>query len=130
MPYQKSEYAGDDVYKIDCTGDCVVGDKICFERALFSGSFKSPKFDGFEKVQGEIISDSYGSGKQQHTFTIQIENGEKTKIKGRNLYKNGAFRQPWVNEKEREAKLEEKHARGDAARAARDQRKEIDGWGR
>ena len=126
MAYQESTYKGDSVYSIDCAGDCVVGDKVCFERAVFSGSFRSAKLEGFERVEGEISSDSYGAVKQQHTFTITLQNGEKLRIKGRNLYRNGVFRRPWDDEAERKKALVEKHSRGDSARDARDARRELD----
>ena len=121
--YNISNFRGDKKHVIDCTGDCVVGDKVAFERATFTGSFRNAKFAGFELVIGEIVADSYGAAKQQHTFTIRFENGETTKIKGRNLYKNRVYRQRWENEAEREKAQAEKHVRGNMARSAREERK-------
>ena len=106
-------------FTINCTGNCVVGDFVQFERAVFTGSYRNAKFSHNETVEGEIIRDSYGAEKQQHTFTIQLPNGKTTRIKGRNLYRNGTMRKPWADENERLEALREKHARGDAARAAR-----------
>lgn len=120
-------YNGDSEYTIQCTGDAVTGDEIAFERTTFAGSYKSPKFAGYELVKGKIIKDSYGAEKQQHTFTIQLENGEKTRIKGRNLYANKVWRKPWADEKARETVAEEKHERGAYAREERAQRREM-GW--
>jgi len=110
-------------YTIDCTGDCCVGDEIKFERAVFVGSWKKPKFSHNETIRGEIVKESYGRDKQQHTFTIQMLNGEKILIKGRNLYRNGTMRKPWADEQERCEVLAEKHRRGEIARAARFRRK-------
>jgi hypothetical protein len=110
-------------YSIDATGDAVVGDEVAFEKAVFIGSFRRPKFAGMELVVGKIIADSYGYQKQQHTFTLLLPNGEKLRIKGRNLYRNRLYRKPWPNEKDRRAALEEKHARGAAARETREWRK-------
>lgn len=124
MPYQTSTFSGDELHTINCTGDAVVGDKVAFERAVFSGSLRKPKFSHFELVKGEIVSDSYGRDKQQHTFTIQLADGSKTLIKGRNLYGNGTWRQPWADEAARHAASDEKHSRGDMARAQRAIRKE------
>ena len=115
----------DTTYSIDCTGDAVVGDDVCFERALFGGSFRKPKFLGNETVTGRIVRDSYGSAKQQHTFTIELPNGETTQIKGRNLYRNGCWRQPWADESARAAAIDEKHSRGDDARRARQVRRDF-----
>lgn len=117
MTYSTSTYEGDDLHSIPCTGDCVTGDHVAFERAKFSGSFRNAKFAGFELVVGEIVSDSYGRDKQQHTFTLRLADGSSTRIKGRNLYANGTWRQPWADESMRRVAASEKHARGDAARA-------------
>lgn len=124
MNYQISEYAGDELHTINCTGDCVTGDKISFDRATFSGSFRNAKFAGFERLTGVIVKDSYGAAKQQHTFTILLADGSKIRIKGRNLYANGVWRQPWPDESERKQAAAEKHLRGDAARRARQIRRE------
>lgn len=111
-------------YTINATGDACVGDEVAFERAVFAGSFRRPKFVGTKLVVGKIIADSYGSRKQQHTFTILLQDGRKTFIKGRNLYANGLYRKPWADEGARRAALEEKHERGAAAREARQWRLE------
>jgi hypothetical protein len=131
MTLQTSDYTGDEVYTINCTGDCVVGDEVSFERATFTGNFRNAKFDGFELTQGKIVNDSYGRDKQQHTFTILLEAGRTVKklpaklmtIKGRNLYANGTYRKLWADESQRGLAADEKHVRGDKARAARDYRK-------
>jgi len=127
--YEVSTYRGDTEYSIICTGDCVGGDEVAFERATFSGSFRSPHFDGFELVKGKIIKDSYGADKQQHTFTLQKDDGTTFRIKGRNLYGNGTYRKRWKNEDERKVAQDEKHERGNAARAIRDQRRELEKQG-
>lgn len=123
MGYQNPTFKGDAAYSREATGDVVVGDEICFEQAKFSGSFRNAKFEGFEKIEGKVIRDSYGSEKQQHTFTLELKDGSELKIKGRNLYKNGVFRKEWENESDRELALDEKHQRGDVAREARRIRK-------
>lgn len=123
MTYQTSTFNGDELFSINCTGDACVGDRVAFERATFSGSFRNAKFAGFELVVGEIVKDSYGADKQQHTFTLLRDDGSTLRIKGRNLYANGLYRQAWGDEAARKAALNEKHIRGDAARAARAERK-------
>lgn len=119
MSYATPEFQGDAIYNINCTGDACVGDEVRFQRAIFAGSFTKPKFAGFETVTGEIIADSYGRVKQQHTFTILTTSGSKTLIKGRNLYANGTWRKRWVDEEQRLKALVEKHHRGAHARNAR-----------
>lgn len=104
MAYELSSFKGDDTYSLDCTDDAVVGDHVAFERATFAGSYRRPKFAGFE-------------------FTLLLENGDKLKIKGRNMYANRLFRQPWEDEKQRQVALDEKHNRGDIARLHREIRK-------
>lgn len=108
--------------QIDCTGDVVVGDVVSFERAVFVGSFKKPKFSHNETITGKVVKDSYGADKQQHTFTLELVDGKKTLIKGRNLYRNGVTRLEWANEEDRKAVANEKHTRGDFARARRAER--------
>ncbi|MCA2999654.1 MAG: hypothetical protein ING75_13745 [Rhodocyclaceae bacterium] len=123
MQHETNTYSGDAEYRIPCTGDVVVGDHVRFDRAVFSGSFRKPVFDGFERVTAEIIADSYGQAKQQHTFSLLLPDGTKILIKGRNLYRNGVWRKPWPDEALRAAALHEKHARGNHARRARSRRK-------
>ena len=124
MGYAVSDFAGDERHPIRCTGDACKGDRVAFERATFVGSFRNAKFAGFERVEGEIIADSYGRDRQQHTFTLRLADGSTTRIKGRNLYANGTWRQPWPDEGQRRNTLTEKHVRGDAARAVRADRRE------
>lgn len=119
MTYQTSNFAGDTLHTICCTGDVCTGDRVAFERATFSGSFRNAKFAGFERVEGEVIADSYGAEKQQHTFTLRLTDGSTLRIKGRNLYANGTWRREWADESQRAAALTEKHVRGDTARAER-----------
>jgi hypothetical protein len=104
-----------DGYTICCTGDCVTGDEIAF--------FNAGKTE--KRLYGTIVNDSYGAEKQQHTFTIELDDSpEKTLIKGRNLYKNGVYRKQWTDEAKRQKILDEKHSRGDEAREAARKRKE------
>ena len=124
MPYQETTYVGDADYTINCTGDCVVGDEVRFDRGIFTGSYKKPKFAGYELVSAQIIRESYGEQKQQHTFILETDKGETIRIKGRNLYRNNTYRKPWKNEKERGLKRNEKHQRGEKAREQRRLRKE------
>ena len=123
MTCEASNVYGGDGYFINATGDVVVGDEVKFERAIFDGSWRRPKFTGFETVVGRVVRDSYGSLKQQHTFTIQLEDGSTTRIKGRNLYGNGVYRRKWADELARRNVANEKHIRGNKARADRDNRR-------
>jgi len=115
-------------YSISCTGDACEGDVILFTEAVFGGSYHKPIFVGDRRIAARIVRDSYGRAKQQHTFTLEIldsdgydplKPGSTVTRKGRNVYRNGTLRQPWPAETDRRASLEDKHRRGDAARAAR-----------
>lgn len=124
---EQPTYNGCEDYPIKATGDCCVGDNVRFQRAVFTGSYRKPKFSHFENVCGKIVADSYGADKQQHTFTLLLVDGRKIRIKGRNLYRNGVWREPWESEAERRAALAEKHKRGERAREARDARRALGG---
>jgi len=55
--------------------------------------------------------------------------GTTIRRKGRNVYRNGTWRQPWPDEAARRLVASEKHARGDVARAVRQaRREEYDGY--
>ena len=117
-----SQAYSDPTYSVNCTGDVVVGDHIQFERAVFGGSYRRPVFLENETIEAEVVADSYGAEKQQHTFTLQKPDGTTFRIKGRNVYRNGTRRQPWADEAIRRPLIDEKHARGDRARSARRER--------
>jgi len=117
--------------KIDCTGDVVSGDIITFTETVWGGSRTSPRALGERTITARVLKESYGQEKQQHTFSLFIlestgyealPEGKKTLRKGRNVYRNGCTRERWEDEEARRAALDEKHARGDAARAIRDER--------
>lgn len=129
MKYQTSDYFGDAIYSIK-TSDCVVGDEIAFDRAIFGGTFRKPTFEGFERIEAKIIRESYSEA-GQHTFTLELKNGTTTRIKGRNLYGNSVYRKPWDDEKKRDAIADEKHTRGDLVRERKraireEKQKELD----
>lgn len=126
-------------FTIDCTGDVVAGDTILFTEGVFSGfcgrsrfGSSKPKRLGDRTIVAEVLRDSYGAGKQQHTFTIRVlacegyaalaVNSETTR-KGRNIYRNETSRLPWADESERAAVADDKHARGDKAREVRAMRR-------
>lgn len=120
-------------FTLACTGDVCSGDAILFTEAVFGGSYRTPKFIGERRIAARIVNDSYGAHKQQHTFSLVViasdgveplVAGTATRRKGRNVYRNGVMRQPWADEEARRAALHDKHARGDAARAARQARKD------
>ena len=123
-------------YSIDCTGDVVVGDAIRFSESVFFGSYRKPQFVGDRFVEAVVTADSYGAARQQHTFTLAIlastgieplAAGTRTTRKGRNIYRNGCHRSPWADESTRRIEATKKHERGDAARAVRDARREMEG---
>jgi len=119
-------------FTIDCTGDVVVGDTILFIETVWGGSYRTPTNQGERIIIAEVVKDSYGEKKQQHTFSLKIIDsigvcpllkGIITRRKGRNVYRNGTNRLPWDCRKARTLALNEKHSRGNVAREARDIRR-------
>ena len=94
-------------YNLNCTGDVVTGDCIRWTEAVFTGSHRRPKFAGERTIEAEVVADSYGHAKQQHTFSLMVVRAEGTSVpepgsrirrKGRNIYRNGCNRTAWENE--------------------------------
>lgn len=123
-------------FVVNCKGDACTGDVVLFEQNVYemfsiaSRSATGPPC-GTRVVAGRIVKESYGTAKQQHTFTIEVlwSKGEKPLpplhpllIKGRNLYRLKTMRQKWEDEEKRQNMLTEKHARGFVARSKRETR--------
>ena len=120
-------------FTINCSGDVCAGDIIMFERDIFTGHYKNAKFSHKQKIIAEVLKDSYGAKKQQHTFTLRIiwdsdnsyDKDQNIRIKGRVLYRNGVLRRKWYDETNRLNVLEDKHLRGNGARVLRKVLEEI-----
>ncbi|XVE51816.1 hypothetical protein DITRI_Ditri02bG0071300 [Diplodiscus trichospermus] len=123
-------------FVLNCKGDACTSDVVMFEQNVYemfnvaSRSASGPPC-GTRIVAGRIVKESYGTAKQQHTFTIEVlwSKGEKPLpplhpllIKGRNLYRLKTLRQRWEDEGERQKVLMEKHSRGSLARSDREVR--------
>lgn len=117
---------------LPCHGDIVVGDIVKFSQAVFEGSYPKVKYAGERINIAEIIKDSYGKDKQQHTFTIKIlestgmspyKKDDITHIKGRNIYKD-CKRKLWDDELKRDEVRNEKHERGSNARKLKIERRQ------
>jgi hypothetical protein len=91
----------------------VKGDVVGWVEAVFTGSFRNAKFSHFEFKWGKITKESYGIEKGQHTFTIESENGEKTRKKGRTIFKEVCLL--LSKAENREAAQAEKNERGNKA---------------
>ncbi|MDR1952343.1 MAG: hypothetical protein LBQ37_02365 [Elusimicrobiota bacterium] len=114
--------------KITRNKDAAVGDIIIFQRPTFTGSFRRPKFAGYETILAEVQKESYGFETQQHTFTLKnIETDTTFRIKGRNLYGTNFIRILGNDDYELKRKeiADEKHRRGAFAREGRTYRKEM-----
>tara|TARA_Y100000034_G_C6700271_1_gene308781 strand:- start:101 stop:652 length:552 start_codon:yes stop_codon:yes gene_type:complete len=116
-------------------GDVVTGDTIRFTESVWGGSYRKPRHLGSRTVEAEVLNDSYGVDKQQHTFTLRVisstgldalEAGKTIRRKGRNIYRGEPERLQWSDESERQLAAAEKHQRGDIARAARDERRALE----
>uniref|UniRef100_A0A2P2KNZ9 Uncharacterized protein n=1 Tax=Rhizophora mucronata TaxID=61149 RepID=A0A2P2KNZ9_RHIMU len=122
-------------FVINCRGDVCEGDVILFSQKVyerFDKVTRHGKLVGRRTVAGRVIKESYGSAKQQHTFTVEVLWSKGIKplpplfpllVKGRNLYRLKTFRQRWANEAERITILAEKHKRGTVARLVRARKK-------
>lgn len=119
------------------TQSVVHRDVIRFREAVFSGSFRSAKCIGEREIVAIVAAESYGNKRQQHTFTLTVLEssgvnplvaGSTALRKGRNIYRNGVERELWHDEAARDRTVAEKHARGDAARADRAERRSAYGW--
>ncbi|GAB4850014.1 hypothetical protein Ancab_029312 [Ancistrocladus abbreviatus] len=123
-------------FVLNCKGDACMGDVVLFEQNVYEGfnivsrSAGAPPC-GKRLVAGRIVKESYGTAKQQHTFTVEVlwSKGDKALpplhpllVKGRNLYRLNTARQNWEDEKERQRVLHEKHSRGQLARSNREAR--------
>jgi len=122
------------MFTIDCTGDVVKGDTIQFKEAVWGGyrpsagwrhTSKKGQPLGERVVVAEVVNDSYGRSKGQHTFTLRVlessgydplEPSSVIVRKGRNVYRKGTMRVPWEDEEARHVAAEEKHERGEEAR--------------
>lgn len=119
---------------IDAGGDICIGDSILFTENVFSqGSlFSKGKPLGIRVIHAEIVKESYGAKKQQHTFTLRViesagfhplKSGRIYLRKGRNIHRIGCSRAVWSDESARIRILREKHLRGEKARADREKRR-------
>ncbi|KFK28379.1 hypothetical protein AALP_AA8G507500 [Arabis alpina] len=127
--YPRSSFA------INCKGDVCKGDTVMFTQKVhqkYEKMKKSGMIMGRRTVAGQVVKESYGTAKQQHTFTIEVlwcEGVQKLPplypllVKGRNLYRLMTLRQRWANEDDRVKVLSEKHNRGAAARKVMRERK-------
>ena len=121
-------------HSIPCKGDVCVGDQLVFvdriwERQRINSYGKMANvITDYQLVEAEVIRDSYGAAKQQHTFTLKLADKTERLIKGRNLYAIGCWRRVWDDETQRNGALDEKHVRGKRARVERTHRK-LDQWG-
>ncbi|TYJ13588.1 hypothetical protein E1A91_A10G061900v1 [Gossypium mustelinum] len=112
-------------FVVNCTGDACTGDVVMFEQNVYemfniaSQSASGPPC-GTRIVVGRIVKESYGSAKQQHTFTIEVlwSKGEKPLSPLHPLL----IKARWKDEGERQKVLVEKHSRGSLARSDREVR--------
>ncbi|KAL5706028.1 hypothetical protein ACHQM5_024243 [Ranunculus cassubicifolius] len=118
-------------FSINCTGDVCKGDVVLFVQKVYGRFDKMTRggnLQGKRTIAGRVVKESYGTAKQQHTFTVEVLWSKGVKklpplspslVKGRNLYRLKTFRQRWDNESERSKVLAEKHDRGAKARELR-----------
>ena len=112
---------------IPLTRDIVEGDILIFVEAVFTGSFRNPKYVGDRTILATVKKESYGADKGQHTFTLIVHDCEginaneilakdTIRRKGRNLYKECYHVGSLYSSEERSEKAEDKHERGNRVR--------------
>jgi len=119
-------------------GDIVSGDVIRYTEKVFDYGMKKSIYLGERTNTVEILKDSYGADRMQHTFTVRVvdsegyqalDRGTITRRKGRNLYRSEKlYRLEWKDESARQSARDEKHARGNAARTKKAQLIESGEW--
>ena len=127
---------------LDGESNCCAGDVIKFkedvlERVRINHFGKLAwRPAGSRVITAEIIRESYGTEKQQHTYTLrvisvegyradEVVGREKLLRKGHNIYRNGIDRLEGVDDGTRRTVLEEKNGRGADARAERNYRRDF-----
>ena len=84
------------------TGDLVTWNAPQFTGGAFYGSrSRGAKYVCDLEMTGKVIRHSYGEKTQQHTFTVQLSDGTKKLVKGRNLYRNLIRHVPDQNSEDR-----------------------------
>jgi len=108
--------------------DIVAGDCLSWTEPVWGGSRACPCMIGSRSIVAIVERDSYGSQLGQHTLSLRVQaaggmdaplKGSRILRKARNVYRNQPQRLQWRDETARDARADEKHTRGDAARARR-----------
>ena len=106
----------DRLYKIiDWNRNAVEGDIVIFKQATYSGSWKRPKFAGYNIRLCKVLYEKYRNDLQHQFFLMDLESKKEFSLMGRNLYGNG-FARIIGNVKEEQIHREntiEKNDRGD-----------------
>ncbi len=98
------------------------GTIVKFEEAIFTGSYKKPKFSHTATHTVRILRESYGARRGQHSFTLEViesterRRGEVFRKMGRNLYPTA---QVIEYPKDHQEKVEEKRARAAIAKESK-----------
>lgn len=95
-------------YTVDCAGDVVVGDTVCWSENVFAGSLRQPQRLGQRTIEATVTS-----GTTLFVLTVlavtgtvlesecNITPGTVLRRTARNLYRHGTWRKPWADESAR-----------------------------
>ena len=86
--------------------ELTAGDKVTFEKAVFTGTYPDGKFSHLQEIEGEIIQKSYWAEKNLIMLTVKDDSGKTYRISDINIYRNGCRRELWDDEKKRSELLE------------------------
>ena len=81
--------------------ELTAGDKVYFEKAVFTGTYPDGKFSHLQEIEGEIIQKSYWAEKNLIMLTVKDDSGKTYRISDMNIYRNGCKRELWDDEKKR-----------------------------
>ncbi|KAM0032199.1 putative transcription regulator SAP family [Helianthus debilis subsp. tardiflorus] len=117
-------------FSINCTGDARERDVVLFKQPVYMRGKVTEKK---RTVAGRIVKARQCESGDEHKFLIKVlwtipsiinRRRFTMRVRSHNLYKYGAFRQPWKNEAMRSKMFEEKH--GPVTRKLRRKLKKMD----
>lgn len=81
--------------------ELTTGDKVHFEKAVFTGTFPDGKFSHLQEVYGEITKKSYWAAKNMIMLQIKADDGKVYRVSDVNIYRNSCKRELWDDELKR-----------------------------
>ncbi len=86
--------------RIPCD-ELTAGDKIFFEKAVFTGTYPEGKFSHLQLIEGKITKKSYWKEKNLIMLTVKTDSGQIYRTSDMNVYRNSCERELWDDEDKR-----------------------------